>query len=117
MSVPIFMSIFTGALGLSLKEPLEMVKARACADEVRAQQLGSMLTRVLPSPKPCFLVGSLGCLLAGCLGFNFLGFYGPYNIGASSLTFGRASEVRPVLMAKPRKSCVDHQETNTRRLW
>ena len=29
----------------------------------------------------------LGCLLACCLDFNFLGFYGMYHIGANSLTF------------------------------
>ena len=27
----------------------------------------------------------VGCLLVGCLDFNFLGFYGLYNIGAKSL--------------------------------
>ena len=29
----------------------------------------------------------LGCLLAGCLDFNSLGFHGFYNLGTKSLTF------------------------------
>ena len=34
----------------------------------------------------------LGCLLAGCLDFNVLGFYGPYNIGFKSLAFWSGPE-------------------------
>ena len=34
----------------------------------------------------------LGCLRAGCLDFNLLGFYGLYNIGAKGLTFWRGPE-------------------------
>ena len=44
----------------------------------------------IPVETMCVCV--LGCLLVGCLDFDFLGFYGPYSIGAKSLAFGEVQK-------------------------